>query len=143
MSSYKYDNGIYIIETPIYSGYRRFHSMCAQVKVTHKVDRCGEYHIVHSFISYNTPVIQVDYYPNTQTYYIDVNSDYANFSRSTSRQVSRFIFELNVPCGVNAAIKKACKAAGIYPIEADGKTATVYAWNDRAFREIYAEGVNK
>lgn len=88
-SSYTYCNGVYQVTTYVRNGFKRFHSMNAQ---------CAEFDIdsrwhCWQFVSYNTNICQVMYDSKYDKWHVLFNSDPFDYSRSTSRQVCRWLRE--------------------------------------------------
>lgn len=105
--SYTYINGTYEVTTPIHNGFKRFHSMNAQVAYTYDelVDvhnSTFEYHGYETwdFVSYAMPVLTVMHGFDTNMWDITIAYDAFNQSRSTNRQIARFLREINAPTTV-------------------------------------------
>jgi hypothetical protein len=105
--SYKYINGYYEVTVPIHDGFKRFHSMNAQYAYTYDT----EYDIAQwDFVSYNYPLMSVQHVIGGN-WEVMIAYDALEQSRSTNRQISRFLREINCPFGImrlQHAIKSGC-----------------------------------
>ncbi len=91
--SYKYVNGCFEVTTDIRNGFKRFHSMNAQhAMFTIDDDKIPRW-IVYQFVSYATNVIQVVKDMKYETFVVSCNGNPFGYSRSTSRQITRWINE--------------------------------------------------
>lgn len=97
MSSYTYDNGVYMVTTPIYYGFNRFHNCNAQHRHLRimNLDRTVT-HEVWQFISYDTKICQIEYDHKYDTWHVFLNANVYNYSRTTSKQFNRWIRENNL-----------------------------------------------
>ena len=98
---YRYVNGCYEVETPIYDGFKRFHSMNAQTshfEIPHE-NGMGNRFTVWQLISYNTRICQITYDHKHNTISVYLNGNPYGYSRSTSRQFNRWIDELPIHIG--------------------------------------------
>lgn len=96
MSSYKYVNGVYVMETHIIEPYRRFHGCNAQhARFTLCNDDRGLLPTVevYQFISYATRIMQVLHNLKHDTWHIQMVCNPFDYSRTTTRQVRRYIRE--------------------------------------------------
>lgn len=90
--SYTYINGIYEVTTAIRNGFKRFHSMNAQ----YKFERFGwvDY---YRFVSYATPILWASHNYGTDKWRILINWESYDCSKSTIRQLTRFMRENDFP----------------------------------------------
>ena len=93
MASYTYDNGIYMVTTPIYDGFHRFHGCNAQEKKLVINDEKGARFIVWQFISYNTRIAQVMRDLEHNCYIVYLHGNPYDYSRTTNKQFNRWLRE--------------------------------------------------
>ena len=100
MGKYEYDNGIYHVTTYIRDDFKRFHTMNAQYRIGYQEDFGGIYNNssyhrfkLYQFVSYNTDIMQAMHDAITDTWIVSFNNNPFGYSRSTSRQVCRFVNE--------------------------------------------------
>lgn len=91
MASYTYVNGVMQVTTEIRPNFKRYRSMNAQHSKFVIDDAYGPRYIVWQFISYATPIIQVVRDMDYDTYVVSCNGNPFGYSRSTSRQVTKWI----------------------------------------------------
>lgn len=98
MSSYTYVNGVFVVTTDIRNGFKRFHKCNAQETsfVVNDDDNIPRFEI-WQFISYATPVIQVVKDMKHNTWIVSCNDNPFGYSRTTSRQISKWISEHAFP----------------------------------------------
>lgn len=96
MTSYTYDNGVYMVTTPIYYGFKRFHKCNAQHRHLRimNLDQTVT-HEVWQFISYDTKICQIEYDHKYDTWHVFLNANVYGYSRTTSNQFKRWINECN------------------------------------------------
>lgn len=92
--SYTYINGVYEVTTPIHKGFKRFHSMNAQYSFEHDDDFNAD---SWDFVSYAMPIMTVYHEIDSGMWYITIAYDALIQSRSTNRQISRFLNEIGAP----------------------------------------------
>ena len=91
MLSYIYCNGVYQVTTYVRDGFKRFHTMNAQ----HSVFDIDERFRCWQFVSYATEICQITYDYKYHIWHACFNGNPFAYSSSTSRQVSRWLRELN------------------------------------------------
>ena len=108
--SYKYVNGCFEVTVPIHNGYERFHSMNAQYAYTYDMETdIAEW----DFVSYNYPLMSVTHVIGGN-WEVMITFDALNQSRSTNRQISRFLREISCPISIRhlqQAIEIGCSEA--------------------------------
>lgn len=77
----------------IREGFKRFHSMNAQTSTFGLTDNGETRFLVMQFVSYETDIIQVIYDYKYNEYRVYCNGNPFNWSCSTSRQLSRWLYE--------------------------------------------------
>lgn len=92
---YSYDNSISVKDyhKNIRAGFKRFHSMNAQERIMTFDDTNDANITVLQFVSYNTNIIQATIHHDSGRIDVTCNGDPFNWSRSTSRQLSRWLLE--------------------------------------------------
>ncbi len=104
--AYKYTKGVFEVTTPIRDGFKRFHKCNAQYKIeTFLFDdemtvRGARTQTRYAFISYNTPMVYALYDNKYDNWFVCVNDNIDNYSKSTSRQLDRFFGEYGIPLNV-------------------------------------------
>lgn len=94
--SYTYCNGVYVVTTDIRPNFKRFHTMNAQYSIFNIEDRFKCY----QFVSYATNIMQAMHDKKHDSWIVSFNDNPFGYSRSTSRQISRFMQEY-LPFGAN------------------------------------------
>lgn len=98
MASYSYTNGCFEVTTQIRNGFKRFHNCRAQhAKFVLNDDDNIPRFIVYQFISYATPVIQIVRDMKYDSYIVSCNENPFGYSRTTSRQISKWLHEIVTP----------------------------------------------
>ena len=91
---YTYVNGDYVVHTPIYYGFKRFHKCKAQHRHLRimNLDQTVT-HDVWQFISYNTKICQIEYNHEYDSWRVFINSSVYDYSRTTTKQFNRWVRE--------------------------------------------------
>ena len=127
---YSYDNSNTVKDyhKKIRGGFKRFHSMNAQERIFTFEDTNDVNITVLQFVSYDTNIIQATINHDSGRINVTCNGDPFNWSRSTSRQLSRWLYESRyLPFGADVLRMAHENCRGVTP------DLAVYEWHNVTF----------